>query len=758
MKERISKFVAKFMLFQMVLAVFTPVSVFAADLWSIEELFVKNLADGTQVELTEGSEIDLSDYEYGELNILAEFSGPGGSGKCIRFEMGGQSHDREDEPYSFNPGIMPGGSNTLNVSLFAGVCDSASLKDTKSVTFSVVGSYAEGDDDENGEEEVEVPTGQIEYNPKTPTTQEVVATLITTPSEGVTVTNNEGSFKYVFSENGEFTFEFENEAGSGSETAIVDWIKDPLEAPTLISPPDDAVVSGKVLTNNWSDVDGADYYAYQSCHDADCTNQRFWGEYEESQKTAYNVGDAVFWWRVKAVSDYDESDWSEIWKVTVDNSVPATPTNLKRRTPSGDKTYECGEVVKRQTLIPIWDENTEPNFSHYEYTSFNAPDGSIGRDEEKLYENEFVHSWTPPIDGTYGFSVRAVGENGKKSPWALTDKTIEGSCQIIYDSESPTSFVNDLPPYINTEEFDITVTAEDNQAVDYVELFYRKDGGEWMKYANGAAETASVADTAYILSDKFDPNKAIVFDTFLTTGDGFYEFYSIATDTAGNKEEKPGNGNGPEAEAETTVWTTSPPVTCSGENPLYLSLGEEYDPETFSCSSDREGVEEEVDGEVDENVPGDYEISHVFTDPAGNIRIISRTVVVFYDPESENGVDDEEEERTPADDEGRVAPPGREPAALPTGGPEAGGAIAFAEALAEEAEEDILGEVDEEAEDEEDGEVVGEVDEEDEAEDDVAKSCFMILGICWYWWLLVVLLALGGWYLFSRRKKDESQK
>lgn len=69
----------------------------------------------------------------------------------------------------------------------------------------------------------EDPTGTIEYSPNYKTNKSVTATLI--PSEEVTVTNNNGSKVYTFTENGEFTFTFVDRVGhQGTATAIVDWI------------------------------------------------------------------------------------------------------------------------------------------------------------------------------------------------------------------------------------------------------------------------------------------------------------------------------------------------------------------------------------------------------------------------------------------------------------------------------------------------------------------------------------------------------
>ena len=69
------------------------------------------------------------------------------------------------------------------------------------------------------------PTANIAYSEKEPTKNYVTARLVN-PSTDITITNNNGSDTHLFTENGEFTFEFkDNESGlKGSATAKVDWI------------------------------------------------------------------------------------------------------------------------------------------------------------------------------------------------------------------------------------------------------------------------------------------------------------------------------------------------------------------------------------------------------------------------------------------------------------------------------------------------------------------------------------------------------
>jgi len=59
------------------------------------------------------------------------------------------------------------------------------------------------------------PTAEVNYSTIEPTNMDVVASI--TPSETVTITNNDGSASYTFSENGSFTFQFVDAAGNTGE-------------------------------------------------------------------------------------------------------------------------------------------------------------------------------------------------------------------------------------------------------------------------------------------------------------------------------------------------------------------------------------------------------------------------------------------------------------------------------------------------------------------------------------------------------------
>ena len=83
------------------------------------------------------------------------------------------------------------------------------------------------------------PTATITYDITEETNGPVTATL-SGFSEKVTIVNNSGSDTYIFTENGEFTFEFVDEAGNiGTATATVNWIKEESENPNEGENPDD---------------------------------------------------------------------------------------------------------------------------------------------------------------------------------------------------------------------------------------------------------------------------------------------------------------------------------------------------------------------------------------------------------------------------------------------------------------------------------------------------------------------------------------
>ncbi|MBN1518220.1 right-handed parallel beta-helix repeat-containing protein [Candidatus Sumerlaeota bacterium] len=108
------------------------------------------------------------------------------------------------------------------------------------------------------------------------------------------------------------------------------------------------------------------------------------------------------------------------------------------------------------------------------------------------------------------------------------------------DTNPPVSSILTIPELTTSEIFELSYSVVDvDRGVQYVRLYYHKEGGEWTQY--GGNYTAS----------------PISFNSSSTGGDGNYEFYTRGMDNAGNFESAPA-----EADVHTFVAGIIGPVVC----------------------------------------------------------------------------------------------------------------------------------------------------------------------------------------------------
>lgn len=235
-------------------------------------------------------------------------------------------------------------------------------------------------------------------------------------------------------------------------------------------------------------------------------------------------------------------------KVRVDNTAPAAPTGLKFMLPGGETELACGDITTIRTVYPTWNANTESDFSHYEYTSFNAPNGSIGLNEAVMYTNLFVHSWVPPMDGTYGFAVRSVDTAGNKSEWSIGGKSLEGSCQITHDSVAPTAVITshtDGQVLLDAGIATVSgVVSDDRKLSEYT--FEIRDALNTLVAGPGTVSTDLTAQSVSFLWDTD------------AVAEGLYTIFLSAIDAAGNSD------SSSSAQINVTVQRT-PPATPAPE-------------------------------------------------------------------------------------------------------------------------------------------------------------------------------------------------
>lgn len=136
-------------------------------------------------------------------------------------------------------------------------------------------------------------------------------------------------------------------AASQSRSIYIDRTKP--EASTLIEPSNSLVTRGFSIAHTWTESSSTDvdHYILERYDDAEGTSKLSSEKTSSTSITSTYTEDVTYWWRVKAVDRAtNESDWSELRKVTIDNTAP---------TFRGETIYTI-LTGKKLTLAPIVDE------------------------------------------------------------------------------------------------------------------------------------------------------------------------------------------------------------------------------------------------------------------------------------------------------------------------------------------------------------------------------------------------------------------
>ena len=152
--------------------------------------------------------------------------------------------------------------------------------------------------------------------------------------------------------------------------------------------------------------------------------------------------------------------------------------------------------------------------------------------------------------------------------WGFTDSQSASNSIESGDWTAPTSEASSLSTYQNSTTFNVPFTADDSSGlVDTVDLYYRYGGsGSFAKYST------------YDISPDADPASGNISFT-AASGDGLYQFYTVATDDSGNTEDS----SGKTTETETTLDTVDPSTS------MTVSSGKQVN-ETVSNSGFESGL------------------------------------------------------------------------------------------------------------------------------------------------------------------------
>lgn len=307
-------------------------------------------------------------------------------------------------------------------------------------------------------------------------------------------------------QNGLYTFvkidAVDNE--SSPVTVTIDTVAP--DAPTLTSPANGVVTNGASITQSWSDASSdVDHYIYESYNDSGATSLRWHEEFSGTSKTATNVANATYYWRVKAVDQVgNESPWSSLWKVVVDNDAPVVSFSGL----TDGATYT--------SAVDLIASISDANLSHYFLTI--TKDGAnyaiSGVTGQSIYTSEFTDKplTTLTDDGSYTVKLEARDKAGNKDGTPTQDG----------DSVKTVSFTIDtVGPNITGDETGVVTGAGTIQP-----SLTDNDGdqsGNTYKWTQVSGPAADISDDT-ALNPVFTP-----------TGDGTYIFELTATDhPAGN--------------------------------------------------------------------------------------------------------------------------------------------------------------------------------------------------------------------------------
>jgi len=245
--------------------------------------------------------------------------------------------------------------------------------------------------------------------------------------------------------------------------------------------------------------------------------------------TAENaLPDNVYYWRVRAWDAAgNEGPWSDRWSFRVDTGV-AAPLLLR---PSR------GENLNDNTPLLSWEnvQDLSRPVGFYVEVATDSLFENVVRGSGWIYENWW--EVTPALpDNVYYWRVKVRDAVGNEN-WSENRR-------LVVDTVAPRSRIRTLPDLTNAHTFLITAEnlSEDLSGVRKVELWYRysDDNFSWGPWKPFGENLEPEGPWSWVFS--------------CPEGDGFYQFYSLAHDWAGNAENKA------EAEASCAVdtWVGAP--------------------------------------------------------------------------------------------------------------------------------------------------------------------------------------------------------
>lgn len=496
--------------------------------------------------------------------------------------------------------------------------------------------------------------------------------------------------------------------------------------PTLNSPADNAIVNGALLVNKWNAASGATKYTYQSYNNAAATQIRYTETTPNLQKSATNVANGTtFWWRVKAVDAAgNESGWSDLWKVTIDNNAPTATLGFSGVGPSVKSfTVQFNEAVNQADA---------ENPANYFLNNW-KPEWSFG----DLTGHATVSYNTATRLATVTFTDPGWYVSGEQQ-WGV--KNIRDLAGNVL-SPNPTTAYSTMPAGPSAPGAPTALTPTNNVTINW----------SWTASTDPGSYVSGVEKYRYKLTRGGD---TIIGETD-TTGlsattvvpdDGTYVLHVWAIDVAGNA--------GAESTGTVVVDTTPPEVTVgptysANDNEIQPNVTVSGDPVSFAWTTTVPSSDVAIsDSSVLEPTftvinDGTYEFTLTVRDAVGNetVKLFSFTYETPV-PETINT---------------ETIPTVAEVASftsVTTTEEDTDGSTPNATTILQNTEDavatdDVLG-----AQTKNNGEVLG---AETAAVITPTTQGWKILGILWYWWALIIAAIAGIWWFLAARRRTQAQ-
>lgn len=530
----------------------------------------------------------------------------------------------------------------------------------------------------------------------------------------------------------------------------------------LISPEDNSVTNGAGVTQSWgSNATDVNHFVYESYHDAAGTNLRWRESFNTTSKTAYNVADSTYWWRVMSVDNAgNESAWTSLRKLTIDNSAPLAP--ILRLQVNGIDVLS-GSTTNLADVNALWNKPSSDT-TRYVYQYWNDISGNSYKQSspwqtDVLSENR-NGSFTEG-EGKHFIRVRAIDAANNESDWS-------NIFEINYDKTAP-----NIPSAVFNQDSDGMEVLSGGTTNSQFFTFALDSSSETtryqLKYWNDISGSPFKESSPWSLSNLggYSPSLGVYKDNF-TQGDGNHYFSFSACDEAGNC-------SAFSAPFEITYDNTAPLVTIDtlseSTNTTPLITGTVNDPGAQVYVSINGGAvvlatnngttwELQVSPALN---TGAHSVTAYAMDNTGNttnpqpslnFTIASVQGVTTDTPSTPNNDQNEQSSQPPSQASGSAqsnnSPTSRRSASSnqPSDGIADGTSTAV---LAQTTDDEFTRDVDAAQDQINEAQTLATGD----VSEDKSKECSKIFGICWYWWIPVAVIVVLVIYYVGRGNSNK---